>query len=285
LAENWRIILSDPGDGSTNMAIDEAILWAVSRGLSAPTLRLYAWEPACLSLGRAQPASEVDQERLQALGYGLVRRPSGGRAILHIDELTYSVCMQKNDPLARGGVMPVYRRLSAGLLSGLDEIGLRASSDAIGPCRAVARAVCFEQRSHYEVTVAERKLLGSAQWRQGGGVLQHGSLPLRGDIGRICDVLAFVSSSERERARGRVRQRASTLAGALGWEVEWDHVVGAFLRGFSCALKVQLHRGELSLDEQQYAEDLRARKYTQPEWTLGQHSARPPVRAPMAKTP
>ena len=154
-------------------------------------MRLYAWDPACLSLGRAQAASEVDHNRLQSQGYGLVRRPSGGRAILHIDELTYCVCLHKNDPIARGGVLPVYHRLSVGLLEGLDEIGLLARNDLATHRHAAAGAACFEQRSHYEIRVAERKLLGSAQWRQGSGVLQHGSLPLRGDIARICDVLVL----------------------------------------------------------------------------------------------
>ncbi|HJN42247.1 MAG: biotin/lipoate A/B protein ligase family protein [Anaerolineales bacterium] len=267
------------------MATDEAILAAVSRRLAAPTLRLYAWEPACLSLGRAQPATEVAHERLRALGYGLVRRPSGGRAILHIDELTYSVYLRKSDALARGGVLSAYRRLSAALLTGLDEIGLPARSDADAVGGAAAGAVCFEQCSHYEITVAARKLLGSAQWRQGGGVLQHGSLPLRGDMARICAVLAYASPEQRERARGRVRQRATTLAAALGREVRWGDVATALARGFSRALNIELHRGELNPAEGQRAAELRARKYARAEWTLAQASARVRVRPQPAATP
>jgi lipoate-protein ligase A len=267
------------------MATDEAILWAVSRGLSAPTLRFYAWEPAYLSLGRAQPAGEVYHERLQALGYGLVRRPSGGRAILHIDELTYSVCFRKSDPIARGGVLPAYRRLSVALLAGLDEIGLPARSAARGVGSAAGGAVCFEQRSHYEITVGARKLLGSAQWRQGGGVLQHGSLPLRGDIARICAVLAYGSPEHRERARGRVRQRATTLAAALGREVAWEAAAAALARGFSRALNIELQRGELRPAEGQRAAELRARKYARAEWTLAQASAQVRVRPQPTTTP
>ncbi|HJO33967.1 MAG TPA: biotin/lipoate A/B protein ligase family protein [Anaerolineales bacterium] len=267
------------------MATDEAILWAVSRGLSAPTLRYYAWKPGCLSLGRAQTAGEVDHERLQALGYGLVRRPSGGSAILHIDELTYSVCLRKSDALARGGVLPAYRRLSAALLAGLDEIGLPARNAAAAPRRAATGAVCFEQRSHYEMTVGTRKLLGSAQWRQGGGVLQHGSLPLRGDIARICAVLAYASPEHRERARGRVRQRATTLAAALGREVAWEAAAVVITRGFAQALNIELQRGELSPAERQRAAELRAWKYARAEWTLAQDLARVRVRPQPATTP
>ncbi|MDP6792921.1 MAG: biotin/lipoate A/B protein ligase family protein [Anaerolineales bacterium] len=267
------------------MATDEAIMWSVARGTSPATLRLYAWDPACLSLGRAQAASEVDHNRLQSQGYGLVRRPSGGRAILHIDELTYCVCLHKNDPIARGGVLPVYHRLSVGLLEGLDEIGLLARNDLATHRHAAAGAACFEQRSHYEIRVAERKLLGSAQWRQGSGVLQHGSLPLRGDIARICDVLVFAKPSERERARDQVRQRAGTVAAVLGREVGWDQVAGALVRGLARALEVQLQPGKLSPDELQRAGKLRVRKYAQPDWTQGQSSALARVCPPMTSAP
>jgi lipoate-protein ligase A len=145
--------------------------------------------------------------------------------------------------------------------------------------------VCFEQCSHYEITVAARKLLGSAQWRQGGGVLQHGSLPLRGDMARICAVLAYASPEQRERARGRVRQRATTLAAALGREVRWGDVATALARGFSRALNIELHRGELNPAEGQRAAELRARKYARAEWTLAQASARVRVRPQPAATP
>ena len=87
----WRLLLSPAADGALNMAVDEAILLAVAEGASPPTLRFFDWTPPCLSLGYSQPAAEVDRSQLARLGYGLVRRPTGGRAILHTDELTYSV--------------------------------------------------------------------------------------------------------------------------------------------------------------------------------------------------
>ena len=251
------------------MAMDEAILWSVSRGMSPPTLRLYAWEPACLSLGRSQSVRAVDQENLRSLGYDLVRRPSGGRAILHIDELTYAVYLNKSDPIACGGVLSVYRRLSAALLAGLDDIGISARNDSNVQRCAVSGPVCFEHPSHYEMTVEGRKLIGSAQLRKGAGVLQHGSLPLYGDIARICDVLAFATSSDRERARRRVRQRAVTLSEALGRKVEWDQLIAVVMQGFSSSFELQLQPGELSADEQKLAARLRAHKYAQSAWTQG----------------
>src|SRR5260221_14259042 len=99
----WRLVHSPLADGAANMAIDEAILRAVAAGQAPPTLRFFGWTPPCLSLGYAQPAAEVDAERLNQLGYGLVRRPTGGRAILHTHELTYSVIAPMDEPRVRGG--------------------------------------------------------------------------------------------------------------------------------------------------------------------------------------
>src|SRR5258707_11959212 len=115
LPERWRLIIDAACDGPTNMAIDEAILEAVGQGNSAPTLRLYRWNPPCLSLGYAQPIEDADLERIQARGWQVVRRLTGGRAILHTDELTYSVALPLDHPLVAGTILDSYRRLSSAL--------------------------------------------------------------------------------------------------------------------------------------------------------------------------
>ena len=104
------------------MAVDEAIQQTVAAEVAPPTLRFYAWEPPCLSLGRAQRVSDVDREALQAAGFGLVRRPTGGRAILHTDELTYSLDAPAAHPLLAGTIVESYRRLSTGLALSLIHI-------------------------------------------------------------------------------------------------------------------------------------------------------------------
>jgi lipoate-protein ligase A len=111
----WRLIETQALNGAMNMAVDEAILEAVINCESPPTLRLYAWNPPCLSLGIAQPAAEVNVNKLTESGWDLVRRPTGGRAILHTDELTYSVIGPISDPRLAGGVLESYRNLSAAL--------------------------------------------------------------------------------------------------------------------------------------------------------------------------
>ena len=201
-------------DGGGNMAIDCAIFEAVASNLQPPTLRLYGWHPFCLSLGYGQRARDADLDALADRGWDLVRRPTGGKAILHGDELTYSLCLPQDHPLASGDVVESYRRISAGLLRALQELGLEAESErqnaslrpaAVGP-------VCFEIPSHYEISVAGRKLIGSAQMRRKGGLLQHGSIPLRGDLARVCDVLSFATEEARARQKVSLRERAATLA-------------------------------------------------------------------------
>lgn len=264
----WRVIIHRPADGPANMAIDEAITESVRDRLTPPTLRFYAWEPPCLSLGYAQPVSDIDLERLGVRGWGLVRRLTGGRAILHTDEVTYSVAVPEDDPRVAGGIVESYRRLSQGLAAGLEELEVQTHSEkASGDAHHFKGPICFEVPSDYEITAREKKLLGSAQSRRDGVVLQHGSLPLRGDLTRICDVLAFDDEADREAARQRVRERAITLADALGQGVGLARAVGRLMEGFTLALALSLEEGQLTEQEQARAEELRATKYAAPEWT------------------
>ena len=272
-AATWRLVHSPLAGGALNMAVDEAILRAVAEGAAPPTLRFFGWTPPCLSLGYAQPVAEVDAERLLRLGYELVRRPTGGRAILHTDELTYSVIAPMDEPRVRGGVVESYQQLSAGLLGGLAHLGLSVRADKeYGSAEAGAAKgpVCFEVPSNYEITVGSggqpRKLLGSAQVRKQGVVLQHGTLPLTGDIGRICDALIFDSEAERQRVRARVHERATTVAEVIGRAVTWPAAAAALAQGFAEALNLDLLESPLTPREQARAEQLRVEKYATAAW-------------------
>ena len=269
----WRLLRSPLADGATNMATDEAILRAVAEGAAPPTLRFFGWTPPCLSLGYAQPAGEVDRERLARFGYGLVRRPTGGRAILHTDELTYSVIAPMDEPRVRGGVVESYQQLSAGLLAGLAHLGLNVRADKEYSATETGTAkgpVCFEVPSNYEITVGAggqpRKLLGSAQVRKQGVVLQHGTLPLTGDIGRICDALVFDSEAERQRVRDRVHARATTVAEVIGRDVSWVEAANALAQGFAEALNLAWQPEPLTPAEAALAEQMRADKYATEAW-------------------
>ncbi|HMB23536.1 MAG: biotin/lipoate A/B protein ligase family protein [Chloroflexota bacterium] len=252
------------------MAVDEAILEHIGRGASLPTLRLYAWDPACLSLGHAQPFTDVDTARLHARGWEVVRRLTGGRAILHTDELTYSVTGPTTEPVLAGSVLESYNRLAQALLHAVKDIGLPVEmKEAVGHARGVTHAnpVCFEVPSSYEITVDGRKLIGSAQARKKEGVLQHGSLPLTGDLRRICQALVFENESKRADAAERLLQRAATVESALGKAVDWETAAQAFIRAFETQLEICFEKGELSESESARAEELVKEKYDHPFWT------------------
>ncbi len=264
----WRLIYDCPTIGAYNMAVDEAILRAVAQGEQPPTLRLYAWEPACLSLGYGQRATDVDWERLAANGWTAVRRLTGGRAILHTDELTYSVALPLDHELAQGDIVDSYRHISEALLVALQLLGAQPAADPLSePLRSVA-PVCFETPSHYEITVDGRKLIGSAQARKHDGLLQHGAFPLHGDIARICDALVYADESERDATKEHVRGRALTLEDALGRRVEWSEAAEAVIDGFRSAFDIDLDLQTLSAEEQAAACQIHDETYAADTWTL-----------------
>ncbi len=265
----WRVIQSPPADGTWNMALDEAILETTTRGEMPPTLRLYAWEPPCLSLGHAQPTADVDLERLEERGWHIVRRPTGGRAILHTDELTYSVCGPEDNPILTGDILSSYQRISKAILAAIERIGLgvEALPKEKSPSGSPQEPICFEVPSNYEITVNGKKLVGSAQARRKGGVLQHGTLPLFGDLARITEVLAFPDETSRQAAAERLLGRAATIASGLGKHITWKQAAAAFEEAFASTLNLELQPGELSPAELERARLLVQEKYGNPAWT------------------
>ena len=269
----WRLLIEDsPRSGAANMAIDEAIAEAAAAGAVPSTLRFYRWNPPTVTLGRHQKLADVDETQIAARGYDLVRRATGGRAILHIDELTYSVSGPIEEPRMAGGVMDAYLRFSNALLSGLSTLGLKAEK-AGGRTRAGRElsAACFETPSAYEITAGGRKLMGSAQSRRKGYVLQHGSLPLWGDVTRLVDVLAL-SCTAKNRLRQQLRRQAATLAEALDLpsdseRLAFPHVAAAMAGGFASALDQDLESGTLSASELSRSAELIRVRYADPAWT------------------
>ena len=162
-----------PGSGACNMAADHALARCLPRGEGV--LRLYQWASPTVSLGRNEPARRrYDVERAQQMGVDFVRRPTGGRAVLHDRELTYALVL----PLQRGmSLRSVYRTANTGLVRALGSLGVAARlAPADGSPPGPAAGPCFERPAEGEVTVGGRKLVGSAQARIGGAILQHGSL-------------------------------------------------------------------------------------------------------------
>ncbi len=267
----WRLLYTPPSSGAWNMAVDESILEHIHRGESLPTLRLYAWEPACLSLGHAQSFKDVDMEQVKANGWEVVRRVTGGRAILHTDELTYSVTGSAEEPVLAGGVLESYNRLAQALLFAIRELGLPVEIKEHvldgQPAALNLNPVCFEMPSTYEITVDGKKLIGSAQARKKEGVLQHGSLPLTGDLTRICQALIFADDAARGNAAQRLLARAVTVESVTGTKTDWETAAQAFVKGFEAQLGIRFQRGEMSQSELKRTDELVQEKYANPVWT------------------
>lgn len=270
----YRLLITPPARGAWNMAVDESILEHIQRDETKPTLRLYSWDPPCLSLGHAQSFKDVDMVRLKQRGWEVVRRLTGGRAILHTDELTYSIVGREQEPVLAGGVLESYNRIAQALLKAVNDLGIPARARSLGAEIKAGKTdstpepnpICFEIPSSYEITVHDKKLIGSAQARKKEGVLQHGSLPLNGDLARICDALVFQDEAAREEAKQRLLQRAATVESALERRIDWQTAAQAFIHAFETQLGIRLEAEELSPAEMTRAYELVKNKYGHRDW-------------------
>ncbi|MCD4754091.1 MAG: lipoate--protein ligase family protein [Anaerolineaceae bacterium] len=265
----WRLMITPPMSGAENMALDEALLETITDDNNIPVLRLFDWSPPCLSLGYSQPYSDVNYEKLKELGWDIVRRLTGGRAVLHTNELTYSVIAPLNEDRVKGSIIESYRRLSQALLAALNELSLnaRAEKEYILPTQSNKLApVCFEVPSKYEITVQGKKIIGSAQARKHGGVLQHGSLPLHGDLTRIIEVLNFFSETSRDRAKERLLAHATTIESVLGEITPWDVAANAFIEAFQKTLNIDFIKSDPTCSELERANQFQKDKYRNDEW-------------------
>lgn len=213
---HWRLIVTPPASGAENMALDEALM-EQAQSTQEWVLRVYSWSTPTVSFGRNQSAcGRYDRDRIRDLELDVVRRPTGGRAILHDREITYSVTA----PVVQAGELgDSYRRINTVLLCGLRSIGVHATAAA--PIKRSAEpgtAPCFDEPAAGELTVDGRKLAGSAQWRTEGALLQHGSILVEDDQ----TILASLATD-----RARAIPRPATLSQALGRTPSIHEVAGA----------------------------------------------------------
>ncbi len=259
----WRLIHDGPATGACNMAVDEALLAEMR---VRPVLRFYSWQPFCLSLGYGQRCSVVDHRSLAWRGYSLVRRPSGGGAILHAREVTWSLALPASHPLAAGSINESYRRIAVVMREALRSLGIAATLKE-GDATRRAHPACFETPARHELVVNGRKILGCARVQRRHAQLQHGTLPLSGDVAAIADVLDYLDLEGREEAALRLRRQALTLADASpGAAVGPQQVVQAIVKAFSGRYGVDFVGSELTAAEKERALALEACRYGNPAW-------------------
>ena len=257
----WRLLVTEPADGATNMAIDEALWRARQTGASPPTVRFFAWAPPTVSLGYGQPLDRhVDLDACRALGVGLVRRPTGGSAIYHDGperELTYSVVATAGDLGIGPDLLETYRWIGAALLRGLQALGAPAELVPERPPDGPVPAFCFARTGVFEIEVDGRKLVGSAQRRQGESFLQHGAVLLGVDEPRL---RALFPTTRDPLAS------LTTLESALARRPSFDEVADALTRAFEDEHGLDLRPGGLSHDETEPVAGLVADRYGSPGW-------------------
>jgi len=259
----WRLLIDPPASGAWNMAVDETLLDGVAVGSSSPTLRFYRWAPPCLSLGYFQPLSVVDVEACRWMGVDIVRRPTGGRAILHELELTYSVALPTTILGEEWGVLPSYERLSHALLAGLRLLGVPAwlapESSAEGhPSHGPA---CFDRPSAHEILLGGRKLVGSAQLRRANAILQHGSILIDPQVEKLA---ACLKLRDADNPLDGLQTGVAGLAEVGHYEPE--EIASAIASGFSQNFGARLEPRPLQAGELASATRLQS-KYGSAGWT------------------
>lgn len=264
--ETWGYMESGLCTPAHNMAMDEALMnWQRKTGMK-PVLRFYGWAPAGISVGFFQKLNgSIDLEKAAQLGIPLVRRQTGGKAVLHDQELTYSVVIPEHHPSMPKSVKEAYLVISNGLLEGYRNLGIHAQLAAEAKRSKESSAVCFEEPSWHELTVEGRKAAGSAQTRKQGIILQHGSIPLQLDENRLFELFVYPSEAVKERARQAFRTRAVAINELMPEPASLEEVQQAFKAGFETGLGICLEKFEPPAELLEEVRVLEA-KYESEEW-------------------
>ena len=272
MQQPWRFVDTGARDAASNMALDEALLVMHEAGATPPTLRVYGWCQPTLSLGYAQNAQqEVDLAACHAQGVAVIRRPTGGRAVLHDQEVTYSVLMPLVLDEGTHTITEHYRRIGMALAAALQALGLPVQlarpQVRAAPTRAPASPACFAAMSRYELSVAGKKIVGSAQKRGQRALLQHGSIPLWMDRQRLFQCLRVPLEH-----RAELVQAAYTTMGAVNevaaLPVSLAALHAALRQGIGAVFGVELVDMPISPEEWRLAQHLRATKYATDAWNL-----------------
>lgn len=250
MAQLWRLIKSGPGAPAWNMAVDEALAVSHSQGDCQPVLRLYTWTPPALSLGYFQKTAGIRFDLLEKLGIVPVKRSTGGRAVLHFGDLTYSIIARVGQDTPQG-LAASYRYLCGGLLAAFLSLGLKAEmgAESLG---ADMPASCFAIATPGDITFHGRKFVGSAQKRFGPSLLQHGSILLRSQE----KILSEIFAGEGKTGSRALLEKVTCLDDILNRRVETDEISEVLVSGFKKALNVDFQPGGLSCAEEALAASL-----------------------------
>jgi len=250
----WRLIDTNYNTPSLNMSIDEALLTS-----KLPVLRFYGWKPAGLSIGYFQSTKNFNKKNLKKHNIQLVRRLTGGNAVLHDKELTYSIIIKEKE--MPKSIVDSYKIISKGLLQGLKNLGLNPEMNK-DVKKEQKSAVCFNDPSWYEIVVNKKKLVGSAQKRINKKLLQHGAILIDADIEKYCSLFNNCSKE----LINKVKQRMTSINNELKAKKDYNTTKKAMIKGFEKTLNIKFKESKLTKQELTLAKKLERNKYSTKEW-------------------
>lgn len=257
----WRLLVTPQKRGAINMALDSVIADSVAKGLSPPTIRFYDWNPYCLSIGFNQTISEIEYVSCQELGIDVARRPTGGRAVLHAKEFTYAVIIPAGNPVFRKSILGTYQIISDWLLEGLRKLGINAQQsekrdrDSVNPDY---EKFCFALPLRYEIMVNNRKLIGSAQRRFPGVVLQHGSILIGSEHLKAAKVFDN-NQQARKMMEKYLQKHTACLEEFLCHIPDINDFAKMMSQIWEKMVQVSVHNGRISNSEMKAAESIQSK--------------------------
>ncbi len=256
----WRFINSGAESGACNMATDET--FARFCETDQPILRVYAWQPFAISIGHHQKLSEVDLEKCNSEGIEVVRRPTGGRAIFHAQEVTYAVIIPKESNLYLKSTLDIYNLISSALVNGLNRLGARLTlerkENVDGEFKTYNQNFsCFASSAKYEIHYRSKKLVGSAQRRLGNAILQHGSILLGNEHLNLFDYLTETKNGSLGNLKQLLNEKTIGLETILKREVSYNEVVSSLKSGFENFLRIKLQSTLLTAKETELINELK----------------------------
>jgi len=253
MSETWRLITHAPAEGAWNMAVDEALLQRAEDGKTLPVLRFYSWEKPTLSIGKLQKIEGVfDTEYLARKEIPLVRRPTGGRALLHHHEVTYSITLPASSAMY-GSLDQVYSRITAALRQALGHMGARLDmAPQEGEAGYAASQACFAGRTGHELSIGGRKVCAAAQRRLAHSVMQHGSILLKVDVETHLNCFLWNSQQERQKAA----EAMAGLCDILKRPISYQEVAESIIWSFKQTRGIKLQKSILNSAEMGVANGL-----------------------------
>lgn len=252
MREQWRLLQTGYDSASSNMAIDNAILIANSKGRVPPTVRFYGWVPPAISIGYFQSLTdEVDIDVCKRLGVGYVRRITGGGAVYHEKEVTYSIVVPESHPEIPKNIIQSYGRICGAVIRGLGFMGIESDYAPIN-----------------DIVAGGRKISGNAQTRKAGTVLQHGTVLMDVDVDKMFSLLKVPNEKIKDKLIADVKQRVTSIRHMVGKDVSFEEVTSAMMRGFEEEFHVELVEGSLCEEELSLAKEFEKECFSTDKWNF-----------------